>query len=69
MVKKVPSWVYLNTRIFDTKGEAERFSVSFRAQKSKEGVKVRYETNMDPTSGKFRVKIFYYATDSKGGLI
>lgn len=68
-IKKTPSWVYMNTRVFDTKGEAEKFAISFRAQKKKEGVKVRYEENMDATSGKFRIKVFYYATDAKGGLL
>lgn len=69
MVKKIPGWTQVGIRTFDTKGEAEKFAISNRKEKAKQGMKTRYEINLDPSSGKFRVRIFFYLTDAKGNLI
>lgn len=68
MVKKTPQAVLVGSRVFDTKGEAEKYAVAERAKKSKSGYKTRYEIDLDPQSGKFRVREFVYNTDNKGNL-
>lgn len=68
MVKKTPVGVKVGEQWFDTKGAAERFAISERKRKSDSGYKTRYEIDMDPASGRFRVREFVYQTDSKGRL-
>lgn len=55
--------------MFETKGEAEKFAVAERKRKGDSGQKTRYEIDMDPGSGQFRVREYYYAADSKGRLV
>jgi hypothetical protein len=69
MVKKTPVWQLVGTRMFETKGAAEKFAIEERKRKSEAGSKTRYEIDMDPSSGQFRVREYYYATDSKGRLV
>jgi hypothetical protein len=69
MVKKTPVWQLVGTRMFETKGEAEKFAIAERKRKGDSGQKTRYEIDMDPGSGQFRVREYYYATDSKGRLV
>lgn len=68
MVKKTPAWVYVGSQIFDTKGAAEKYAVAERKKKTEVGYKTRYEIDMDPQTGKFRVREFVYATDAEGNL-
>lgn len=69
MVKKAPVAELVGVTTFETKGEANEFAVKQRARKNKSGYKTRYEIDMDPQTGKFRVREFIYATDEKGRLI
>jgi hypothetical protein len=69
MVKKTPVWQLVGTRMFETKGAAEKFAIEERKRKAEAGSKTRYEIDMDPGSGQFRVREYYYATDSKGRLV
>lgn len=69
MVKKTPGYVYVGKDTFPTKGEAEKFAVKQRKKKAEEGYKTRYEIDMDPQSGQFRVREFVYMQDTKGNLI
>ncbi len=69
MPKKTPVWQLVGTQSFPTKGEAEAFAIAQRKKKSQAGYKTRYEIDMDPQSGQFRVREFYYITDNKGNLL
>lgn len=69
MVKKTPGYVLVGSQSFSTKKEAEEFAIEQRRTKGQQGYKTRYELDMDPTSGQFRVRVFVYVTDSKGKLI
>lgn len=68
MVKKTPAWSYVGSQVFDTKGAAEKYAVAERKKKATSGYKTRYEIDMDPQTGKFRVREFVYATDTEGNL-
>ena len=68
MVKKTPAWAYVGSQVFDTKGAAEKFAVAERKKKLTAGYKTRYEIDMDPQTGKFRVREFVYNTDTEGNL-
>lgn len=68
MVKKVPVASLVGSRVFDTKGAAEKYAVAERARKAQSGYRTRYEIDLDPQTGKFRVREFIYNTDSKGNL-
>lgn len=69
MVKTPPIGEYVGSQTFDTKGEANDFAVKQRKKKAQQGYKTRYEVDMDPQTGKFRVREFVYNTDSKGRLV
>ena len=69
MVKKTPVSELVGVTTFETKGEANAFAIKQRSRKSKTGYKTRYEIDMDPQTGKFRVREFVYATDNKGRLL
>ena len=69
MVKKTPAWEHVGTTVFETKGEASAFAVKQRARKKQSGYNTRFEIDLDPQTGKFRVREFIYATDEKGRLI
>ena len=69
MPKKPPAGELVGSRIFETKGEAQKYAVAQRAKKKQSGYTTRYEVDMDPQTGKFRVREFVYNTDSKGNLI
>ena len=69
MVKKTPGYVYVGKQTFETKGAAEKFAVTQRKKKAEEGYKTRYEIDMDPQSGQFRVREFVYQQDTKWNLI
>lgn len=69
MVKKTPIYEYVGSRTFETKGEANEYAVTQRRKKGQSGYKTRYEIDMDPQTGKFRVREFIYNTDNKGNLI
>ena len=69
MVKKTPQAELVGSRIFETKGEANAYAIEQRRKKAQSGYKTRYEVDMDPQTGKFRVREFIYNTDSKGNLI
>jgi hypothetical protein len=69
VVKATPGWVLTGTQSFNTKGEAERFAIDQRKQKTAQGYKVRYQLDYNPYQGMFYVKEFYYLTDNKGNLV
>lgn len=69
MVKKTPQAELVGTRMFDTKGEASAYAIDQRRKKAQAGYRTRYEIDMEPQTGKFRVREFIYNTDSKGNLI
>lgn len=69
MVKKTPAWQYVSSATFESKGAAEKFAVSQRKRKAELGQKTRYEIDMDPQTGKFRVREFIYLADEKGRLL
>ena len=69
MVKTPPIGELVGSRTFETKGEANAYAVSQRRKKAEQGYKTRYEVDMDPQTGKFRVREFVYNTDSKGRLV
>lgn len=69
MPKKPPIGEYVGSRIFETKGEAQQFAVDQRRKKKQSGYVTRYELDMDPQTGKFRVREFVYNTDNKGRLV
>lgn len=69
MVKKTPAGELVGSRVFDTKAEANAYAINQRRKKAEAGYKTRYEVDMDPQTGKFRVREFVYNTDSKGNLI
>lgn len=69
MVKKTPGWEFVGSQTFDTKGAANKFAIEQRARKKQAGYNTRYEVDMDPTTGKFRVREFVYVTDEKGRLL
>jgi len=68
VVKKTPAWEYVSSTTFDTKGAAEKFAVAQRKKKAELGQKTRYEVDMDPQTGKFKVREFMYLSDEKGRL-
>lgn len=68
MPKKTPAGVKVGEQWFDTKGAAERYAVAERARKKSAGYNTRYEIDMDPGTGRFRVREFVYETDAKGRL-
>lgn len=69
MVKKTPAGELVGSRVFETKGEANAYAIDQRRKKSQQGYKTRYEIDMDPQTGKFRVREFVYNTDNKGRLV
>lgn len=69
MVKRTPAGELVGSRVFETKGEAQDYAVKQRAKKKQSGYTTRYEIDMDPQTGRFRVREFVYNTDSKGNLI
>lgn len=69
MVKKSPAAELVGTRMFETKGEANAYAIDQRRKKAQAGYKTRYEVDMDPQTGRFRVREFIYNTDAKGNLI
>ncbi len=69
MVKTPPIGEFVGSRVFETKGEANEYAIKQRKQKAQAGYKTRYEVDMDPQTGKFRVREFIYNTDSKGRLV
>ncbi len=69
MPKKSPVQQYVGSQTFPTKGAAEKFAKEQRAKKAKEGLNTRYEIDLVPNSGEFRVRVFMYAEDAKGNLI
>jgi len=69
LVKKVPAWSYVGAQIFETKAEAKQFTVTEHAKKKSLGYKTRYEVDMDPQTGKFKVREFVYMTNNKGELV
>ena len=69
MVKKTPSWVYVGSQTFETKGAANAFAIQQRKDKKRSGYNTRYEVDLDPQSGQFRVREFIYITDEKGRLL
>ena len=69
MVKKTPQATLVGTRMFDTKGAAEKYAVEQREKKAQSGYKTRYEVDLMPDSGKFRVREFVYNSNDKGELV
>lgn len=69
MVKKTPAGELVGSRVFETKGEAQKYAIEQRAKKRQSGYTTRYELDMDPQTGKFRVREFVYNTDNKGNLV
>ena len=70
MPKKTPvQWRFVGSQEFSTKGEAERFKVEEGVRKKRAGYKTRYEVDLIPETGKFRVREFIYMSDEKGNLI
>jgi hypothetical protein len=69
MPKKTPVMQLLGTDTFPTKGAADAFAIKQRADRNKVGMKTRYEIDMNPQTGEFRVREYLYATDTKGRLI
>jgi len=69
VVKTPPIGEFVGSRVFETKGEANAYAISQRRKKKQSGYNTRYEVDMDPQTGKFRVREFVYNTDSKGKLV
>lgn len=69
MPKKTPVMELLGSTMFATKGLAEKFAISQRAKRAGSGMKTRYEIDMNPQTGEFRVREYVYQTDSKGRLV
>jgi hypothetical protein len=69
VVKKTPVWALVGTQSFPTKGEAEAYAVRQRKSKAQAGYTTRYEIDMNPQTGAFVVREFYYIKDSKGRLL
>lgn len=59
----------LGTDTFPTKGAAEQFAIKQRQARAKVGMKTRYEIDMNPQTGDFRVREYLYASDNKGRLL
>jgi hypothetical protein len=69
MVKKAPVMQLVGTTFYPTKAEAEQFAIEQRKKRNEAGMKARYEIDMDPQTGQFRVREFFYQTDKKGKLV